>query len=108
MISIGGYRVLGATVDAQARCEHYRNDADVISILFHCCREWYPCVRCHDAVVRHSRTVWPAGSDHAHAILCGACATTMTIAEYRAAERCPRCAAPFNPGCALHHPLYFS
>ncbi|MDR2997355.1 MAG: hypothetical protein LBU78_04465 [Microbacterium sp.] len=107
MIVVGGHAVRGAVVDAQTRCEHYRTPLDVVAMRFHCCGEWYPCVHCHDEAAGHPRTVWPAALGAAEAALCGVCGRGMPIEEYRAAAECPGCGAPFNPRCALHHPLYF-
>lgn len=106
-LALGDILVRGAVVDAQTRCAHYASALDVVALRLHCCGEWYPCVHCHDEAATHSRTVWPRGSDDVEAAVCGVCARIMRIAEYRAADACPSCAAPFNPGCALHHPLYF-
>ena len=42
------------------------------------------------------------------AVLCGACGTQLTVRQYLACDnRCPACAAPFNPGCRLHYRFYF-
>jgi uncharacterized CHY-type Zn-finger protein len=52
--------------------------------------------------------VWPIAERDRKAILCGACGLEMSIHDYLAcADRCPACAAHFNPGCASHHHLYF-
>ncbi|HVX07717.1 CHY zinc finger protein [Humibacter sp.] len=99
--------VHGPVVDDEARCIHYRTPLDVVAIRFACCGEYYPCHRCHDETADHPSRPWPAGSDHELAVLCGVCGTELTIASYRGADACPRCAAPFNPRCALHYPLYF-
>lgn len=99
--------VLGPTVDAQTRCIHYRTALDVIAIRFACCGEYYPCHRCHEETADHASRPWPAGSSSERAILCGVCWSELTLGEYADAERCPRCGAGFNPGCARHHPLYF-
>lgn len=108
MITVGGVVVLGAAVDAQTRCTHYSSELDVIAIRFRCCGDWYPCVHCHDEAVAHVRRTWPSQSSSELAVLCGVCATTMSIRDYRDSAGCPVCAAPFNPGCARHHALYFS
>lgn len=108
MIRVGAHRVRGAVVDGQTRCVHYGGPLDVVAIRFRCCRDWYACVHCHDEAVSHRRTVWPAETADEHAVLCGACTATISIAEYRDASACPDCGAGFNPGCALHHPLYFA
>lgn len=99
--------VLGPTVDDQTRCVHYRTDLDVIAIRFACCGRYYPCHLCHDGAADHGSRPWPAGSGHERAVLCGVCWTELAIDEYRGAPSCPRCAAAFNPRCALHYPTYF-
>ncbi|MFC5297111.1 CHY zinc finger protein [Brachybacterium tyrofermentans] len=99
--------VHGPTVDEQTRCIHYRTSLDVIAIRFACCGEYHPCHLCHEETADHSSRPWPAGSRGELAILCGVCWTEMRIDEYVAAEDCPWCGAAFNPGCALHHPMYF-
>ncbi len=101
-----GVLVEGETVDDQTRCVHYRGPQDVVAIRFFCCGRWFPCLHCHEAA-GHPIRPWPAGSAQEHAVLCGVCRSTLSLAEYTAAERCPHCAAEFNPGCALHHPVYF-
>ena len=107
MIRIGDHIVLGALVDDRTRCAHYHGALDVVALRFHCCGAWYPCVHCHDDVAGHDRTTWPASDGEREAALCGACGTSMTIRTYRDADACPACGAAFNPGCALHHHLYF-
>ena len=99
--------VRGAVVDAQTRCAHYRGPLDVVAIRFACCGEWYPCLRCHEEAVDHGILPWPRDQRDEQAVLCGVCGSTLTIAAYLTATGCPQCAAPFNPGCALHHPVYF-
>ncbi|PWH07561.1 hypothetical protein DEO23_02725 [Brachybacterium endophyticum] len=99
--------VHGPTVDDHTRCIHYRTPLDIIAIRFACCGEYYPCHLCHEETADHPSRPWPEGSENVHAVLCGACRRELTIAEYTAVDACPRCAAPFNPGCAAHHPIYF-
>lgn len=41
------------------------------------------------------------------AVLCGVCGQLLSINEYLRAEGCPTCEARFNPGCSLHHDIYF-
>lgn len=100
-------QVLGAVVDDQTRCVHYAGPTDVIAIRFHCCGEFYPCFRCHADTADHALSVWPRAEFDTHAILCGACKTTLSITDYQATDACPGCGAGFNPGCELHYPLYF-
>lgn len=99
--------VLGATVDDQTRCVHYRSDLDVVAMQFHCCREFYPCFRCHAEATDHPPSAWPREHFDTHAVICGVCRETMAISTYLDAESCPACDAAFNPGCALHSSIYF-
>lgn len=99
--------VRGAVIDDETRCAHYAGPRDIVAMRFFCCDEWYPCLHCHDEAVGHVIRPWPAERRDAHAVLCGACGRTMRIDEYLPAVACPGCAAEFNPGCALHHHVYF-
>lgn len=100
-------RVLGPTVDHQTRCIHYAGPLDVIAIRFHCCGDFYPCFRCHADTAGHAMSVWPRAAFDTHALLCGVCKNTLSIADYQATDACPSCGTGFNPGCELHYPLYF-
>lgn len=106
-IVVGDVAVRGALVDAQTRCVHYSGPLDMVAIRFACCGEWFPCLHCHDEVASHPRQAWRPEDGGVHAVLCGVCARTMSIDRYRVSAACPVCAAAFNPGCAVHHPLYF-
>ncbi|BDZ38102.1 CHY zinc finger protein [Microbacterium suwonense] len=108
MIAVGGRIVRGAVVDDQTRCTHYHSDLDVVALRFRCCGDWYPCVHCHDDSVTHPRMVWEPQDGSVQAAICGVCARTMSISQYRAAAACPACGAGFNPGCVRHHELYFA
>ena len=100
-------RVLGAVVDEQTRCIHYRTRLDIIAIRFPCCREYYPCHACHAESAGHPAQQWPIAGHDERAVLCGACGHVLTIAEYLKTDRCTACTAPFNPRCKLHAKLYF-
>ena len=104
--------VFGAVVDSATRCIHFHSELDIVAIRFACCRRYYPCFLCHDEAVRlesvpHAARRWPKSEWSELAILCGACHRELSINEYRRVERCPHCAAEFNPGCRLHAHLYF-
>ncbi|HEY5047190.1 MAG TPA: CHY zinc finger protein [Rhizomicrobium sp.] len=100
--------VRGVDVDAQTRCAHYRTSLDIVAIRMKCCGRWYACNACHDALESHAIVPWPRREHTRHAVLCGGCGNTMSIAQYLACDdACPRCKAPFNPGCRAHHRLYF-
>lgn len=101
-------RIRGVGVDADGRCAHWRSPLDVVAFRFPCCRGWWACHDCHEAVADHPARPWPPASGNEPAVLCGACRTVYGIDAYRASpEACPACATPFNPRCRLHHPRYF-
>ena len=100
--------VHGLDLDAETRCAHWRSPLDIIAIRMRCCGEYYACKDCHDALADHPPRVWPRAEFDRRAILCGACGTELSVRAYLACEsRCPRCGAPFNPRCRLHHHAYF-
>jgi uncharacterized CHY-type Zn-finger protein len=99
----------GIAVDPDTRCAHYDGLRDVIAIRFACCDVYYPCFKCHRETTTHDPTRLAANEKHEPAVLCGACGHTMTAGAYRrAAHACPRCDAPFNPGCHAHWDRYFA
>jgi uncharacterized CHY-type Zn-finger protein len=100
--------IYGKIVDDQTRCEHYHTQRDVIAIRFKCCSNYYPCFQCHEETADHPAQIWLKSERETRAILCGVCKHELTIHEYLAGEnKCPACTADFNPGCRLHHHLYF-
>ena len=104
--------VFGLVVDDQTRCAHWHGETDVIAMRFACCDRYYPCYDCHAETADHPSSLWPVGRFDEPAVLCGVCGSELTATTYRAisaltAPACPHCAALFNPGCALHAPLYF-
>ncbi len=106
---IWGQTVPGLEVDSQTRCAHYNSPVDVIAIKFACCDTYYPCFECHEAIADHPAKVWSEERFGELAVLCGVCGYQLTVDEYLSCDfKCPRCAAAFNPGCALHHNLYFA
>jgi len=107
MIEVGGTTVRGRIVDSQTRCEHYHGPLDVIAIRFACCGDWFPCHLCHEADTDHPAAQWPTDRRAEEAVVCGVCGHRMRIDVYLDASDCPSCAAGFNPGCRLHHDLYF-
>jgi uncharacterized CHY-type Zn-finger protein len=100
-------KVWGQTVDEQTRCVHYRSHKDIIAIKFACCGRYYPCHLCHEEAESHQAMQWQIKERGTKAILCGACSTELTVAEYLKTDRCPYCCAPFNERCGLHAHLYF-
>jgi len=105
---VHGCEVYGVDVDSETRCEHWHSPLDIIAIKFKCCDRWYPCFDCHAAVADHAPEVWPSSGFGEKAILCGVCGHQLAIDEYLSCRNtCPKCSAPFNPGCANHYHLYF-
>jgi uncharacterized CHY-type Zn-finger protein len=100
--------VLGLDLDDQTRCAHWRSPLDVIAIRMRCCGDYYACRDCHDALAGHPAAVWPRAQWDRPAVLCGVCGAELSVRAYMACtNRCPSCDAAFNPGCRLHHHLYF-
>jgi uncharacterized CHY-type Zn-finger protein len=101
--------IKGKLIDSETRCEHWHSELDIIAIQFACCKDFYACFDCHEALAGHPPKPWPLATfDQVEAILCGHCKNTMSIQSYQAADsRCPNCDAAFNPRCSLHWHLYF-
>lgn len=99
-------RIHGTGVDEQGRCAHYHSERDVIANWCVTCRKWWACFSCHREHAEHpfGRVAAEPGVTGAR---CGACGHEMDYAGYSGAAQCPRCGHHFNPGCALHAPLYF-
>jgi uncharacterized CHY-type Zn-finger protein len=101
-------KVYGVEVDEQTRCKHYRSEVDIIALKFGCCERYYPCYECHLETADHLPKPWPQARFDEPAVLCGACGQELTVHEYKRCDsKCPNCQSPFNPGCQLHHHLYF-
>ena len=100
--------MLGVGLDDQTRCTHYRSPVDIVALKAWCCGEYYACHACHAALAGHELVPWPRERRSASAVLCGACGIELTVDHYlAAADRCPHCNSAFNPGCRLHHDIYF-
>ncbi len=104
---IGATTVHGMLVDGQTRCDHYAGPLDVIALRFACCGDWYPCHLCHSALAGHEARQWSTDDRFTEAVLCGVCGNPLSIKAYLEVSACPACSAGFNPGCRLHHDLYF-
>lgn len=104
---IGATTVHGLLVDDQTRCEHYQGPLDVIALRFACCGDWYPCHLCHTEFAGHELRQWSTDARATQAVLCGVCGSPLRIDAYLETSECPTCSAVFNPGCRLHHDLYF-
>ncbi len=101
--------VYGVAVDTHTGCEHYRSKLDIIAIMFKCCRHYYSCYQCHEALADHPAEIWQSFEFDNKAILCGNCGDILTIHKYlHSNEKCTNCKAAFNPGCKTHHHLYFA
>ncbi|MBM7646128.1 putative CHY-type Zn-finger protein [Scopulibacillus daqui] len=107
-MEIKGHKVLGVDTDEETRCKHYHTEKDIIAIKFKCCRTYFPCYECHEALADHPAEVWTRSEQETKAVLCGACRYELTIKEYLECDsNCPKCRAEFNPGCQRHYHLYF-
>ena len=100
--------VNGVDLDSQTRCAHYNGPLDIIAIKMKCCGIYYACKDCHDELADHAIEVWPHEQWHQTAVLCGSCATELSVRAYlECSSRCPACRASFNPGCRNHYHFYF-
>jgi uncharacterized CHY-type Zn-finger protein len=100
--------VHGVGVNEQTQCAHYHSERDIVAVRFKCCDEFYACIHCHKELAGHVPVVWGKGERETHAIFCGNCRKTLSIAEYLDGRNCcPFCGAAFNPHCAQHYDLYF-
>jgi uncharacterized CHY-type Zn-finger protein len=105
----GRPQVKGVNVDAQTRCAHWHSPRDVVAIRVKCCGVYYACNDCHDELAGHAIEAWPRSDKNTLAVLCGVCGAELTIRQYlHCDDRCPNCAAEFNPGCRTHHHFYFA
>jgi uncharacterized CHY-type Zn-finger protein len=104
----GRPQVRGLQLDPQSRCAHWHGPLDIVALKMRCCGVYYACRDCHDALADHAAQTWARSEWETPAVLCGVCGAELGIAAYLACDdRCPACAAPFNPGCKLHRHLYF-
>ncbi|SDJ69615.1 CHY zinc finger protein [Sediminibacillus albus] len=106
-MEVGNHQIFGKVIDSHTRCRHYHSSQDIIAIKFACCKQYYPCYKCHQESTGHSAEVWEKTEFNERAVLCGACHYELTITEYLYTDCCPSCKSPFNPGCKIHHHLYF-
>eukprot|EP00959_Pyramimonas_sp_CCMP1952_P140434 2938589-Pyramimonas_sp.AAC.2 len=103
----------GLSEHSETRCSPWHSPRDVLALAAPCCGgDFFACAQCHDEVTGHVLQPWPSDTPLAtHALLCGVCNTTFDIGKYLSLDltrpRCPACDADFNPGCSLHHGLYF-
>ncbi|TMW70455.1 CHY zinc finger protein [Alteribacter natronophilus] len=108
MRRVYGISVAGKIIDGQTRCTHYHSENDILAIKMRCCGTYYSCITCHEETAGHTHRRWRTDEFDEKALLCGSCGHEMTIREYLAdSSVCPHCGKRFNPGCRLHHHLYF-
>lgn len=100
--------VYGLNVTGLTQCDHYSTPRDIIAIKHACCRKFYACISCHNALEPHEPKTWPRNDRSEKAVLCGGCKHELRIDEYmRCKSMCTKCGADFNPGCKGHWSLYF-
>ncbi|BAP72907.1 helper of Tim protein 13 [Kluyveromyces marxianus] len=97
----------GKLVDKQSRCEHWHGPLDVIALKLKCCNKYYACYECHNELESHPISKYNIAEPHVNLIVCGVCNHEMSFDSYASELKCPRCSAPFNPGCKLHYDMYF-
>ncbi|KAF2733616.1 zinc finger CHY domain-containing protein [Polyplosphaeria fusca] len=106
--SLGTPSVYGVSVSPTTQCLHWHSPLDVIAIKHFCCRNFYACISCHDAIETHKSDIWPKTHRSEPAVLCGVCKHVLTVDEYmQSGSRCTSCGQGFNPGCKGHWGLYF-
>ncbi|GEN45977.1 CHY zinc finger protein [Alkalibacillus haloalkaliphilus] len=104
---VHGKNVFGS-IDQETRCNHYNTEVDRIAIKFKCCKEYFPCYKCHEEHTSHAIEKWAKDERDTKAILCGSCGNELTIHEYtNHGTHCPKCNAQFNINCQMHYHLYF-
>ncbi|PVI01441.1 CHY zinc finger family protein [Periconia macrospinosa] len=100
--------VHGLALTPLTQCQHYHSPLDIIAIQHFCCRKFYACISCHNALETHTSDVWPREKREEKAVLCGKCGHVLGIEEYmNSGSRCTECREGFNPGCKGHWGLYF-
>lgn len=97
-------KIYGLKLDGAGRCQHYHTDRDVVALKCAVCQRYYACYQCHDALADH--TFAPVATNDLAPVLCGVCRRTLTYQQYQLGH-CPYCGHAFNPGCQLHHDIYF-
>lgn len=101
-------QVHGLSLTPLTQCIHWNSPLDIIAIGHACCRKFYACISCHDALEDHTSSAWPFSQRDERAVLCGKCGHVLRIDEYlRCGSVCTGCGAGFNPGCKNHWGLYF-
>ncbi|KAF1957990.1 zf-CHY-domain-containing protein [Byssothecium circinans] len=102
--------VYGLSVNTFSQCAHWSSPLDIVTIKHACCRKFYACISCHNALETHTGRVWPRNEREEKAVLCGQCKHLLSIDEYmNSGSRCTNmdCKGAFNPGCRNHWAFYF-
>lgn len=100
--------VYGLSLTRLTQCAHWHSPLDIIAVKHFCCKKFYACISCHDALETHASDVWPCTRRDEGAVLCGQCRHVLTVNEYlESGSRCTECGSAFNPGCKKHWGLYF-
>ncbi len=97
-------KIYGIQLDQAGRCLHYHSEADVVALRCRQCHKYYACYKCHDESENHDFK--PADASDSVPVLCGNCMNQLTREQYEQGF-CPYCRHQFNPGCRLHHDIYF-
>ena len=97
-------KIYGIQLDQAGRCRHYHSEADVVALRCCQCHKYYACYKCHDESENHDFK--PADASDPVPVLCGNCMNQLTREQY-ARGFCHYCRHQFNPGCRLHHDIYF-
>lgn len=101
--------LIGQLVDNHTRCTHYHTKLDIIAIKFKCCKNYYPCFKCHQESTNHEPDRFDKNDNTTKAVLCGNCVNELTVTEYlNCGYTCTHCGGQFNPGCSLHYEIYFN
>jgi uncharacterized CHY-type Zn-finger protein len=100
----------GVDLTPLTQCAHWHSPLDVIAIKHACCRKFYACISCHNALESsHEPAVWKREDWNEAVVFCGNCKRVWSVQEYMAGKesRCEGCGAGWNPGCKNHWDLYF-
>jgi uncharacterized CHY-type Zn-finger protein len=85
--------VHGLDVDYQNRCEHSDSPRDVVAVRFRCCKTYYACRLCHEALADHAASSLSEADAEELAVLCGICRTELSICTSMESQKGVRDAA---------------
>lgn len=97
-------KIFGVGLYEDGRCVHWHGDTDIAALRCGRCHRYYACYMCHDELEDHGFK--PADSGDIKPVLCGNCMNQLTREQYEQGF-CHYCGHMFNPGCRLHHDIYF-